>query len=134
MQREGQALFLRAAIVAPGYKVPQGGCTPPVNPKRRDDSLQVRFQIIRNARIDYVGESQSCMVSKLRMIWNRPSFCSGALPRPVASTRQRKGLPRTVSVDARPAGSEERQSSRVAIVVSALANRRALPRSHGSFP
>ena len=36
MQREGQALYLRAAIVAPGYKAPTGGCTPPVNFKRRD--------------------------------------------------------------------------------------------------
>ena len=33
----------------------------------------MRFQIIRNARIDYVGEYQSCMVSKVRMIYgNRP--------------------------------------------------------------
>ena len=31
----------------------------------------VRFQIIRNARIEYVGKSQSCMVSKLRIIWKQ---------------------------------------------------------------
>ena len=35
------------------------------------DSLRVRFQIIRNARIDNVGESQTCMVSKLRIIWKQ---------------------------------------------------------------
>ena len=31
---------------------------------------QVRFHIIRNARIENVGKSQSCMVSKLRIIWS----------------------------------------------------------------
>ena len=31
----------------------------------------MRFQIIRNARIESVGKSQSCMVSKLRIIWKR---------------------------------------------------------------
>ena len=30
--------------------------------------LRVRFHIIRNARIENVGKSQSCMVSKLRII------------------------------------------------------------------
>ena len=30
--------------------------------------LRVRFHIIRNDRIENVGKSQSCMVSKLRMI------------------------------------------------------------------
>ena len=29
----------------------------------------VRFHIVRHARIENVGKSQSCMVSKLRMIW-----------------------------------------------------------------
>ena len=33
--------------------------------------IQVRFQIIRNARIENVGKYQSCMVSKLRIIWKR---------------------------------------------------------------
>ena len=32
---------------------------------------QVRFHIIRNARIENVGKSQSCMVSKLRVIWKQ---------------------------------------------------------------
>ena len=31
--------------------------------------IQVRIHIIRNARIDNVGKSQSCMVSKVRIIW-----------------------------------------------------------------
>ena len=33
--------------------------------------IRVRFHIIRNARIENVGKSQSCMVSKLRMIWKQ---------------------------------------------------------------
>ena len=36
-----------------------------------DDQLRVRFHIIRNARIENVGKSQSCMVSKLRIIWKQ---------------------------------------------------------------
>ena len=34
-------------------------------------ALRVRFHIIRNARIENVGKSQSCMVSKLRIIWKQ---------------------------------------------------------------
>ena len=34
-------------------------------------SVRVRFHIIRNARIENVGKSQSCMVSKLRFIWKQ---------------------------------------------------------------
>ena len=33
--------------------------------------LRVRFQIIGNARIKNVGKSQSCMVSKLPIIWKQ---------------------------------------------------------------
>ena len=33
--------------------------------------LRVRFHIIRNARIENVGKSQSCMVSKLPIIWKQ---------------------------------------------------------------
>ena len=33
--------------------------------------LRVRFHIIRNACIENVGKSQSCMVSKVRMIWKQ---------------------------------------------------------------
>ena len=33
--------------------------------------LRVRFHIIRNACIETVGKSQSCMVSKVRMIWKQ---------------------------------------------------------------
>ena len=32
---------------------------------------QVRFQIIRNACIENVGKYQSCMVSKLPIIWKQ---------------------------------------------------------------
>ena len=31
----------------------------------------MRFQIIRNARIENVGKSQSCMVSKVRITWKQ---------------------------------------------------------------
>ena len=33
--------------------------------------IRVRFHIIRNACIENVGKSQSCMVSKLRIIWKQ---------------------------------------------------------------
>ena len=33
--------------------------------------VRVRFHIIRNARIENVGKYQSCMVSKLRIIWKQ---------------------------------------------------------------
>ena len=33
--------------------------------------VRVRFHIIRNARIETVGKSQSCMVSKVRIIWKQ---------------------------------------------------------------
>ena len=39
-----------------------------LSPRR---NLRVRFHIIRNARIENVGKSQSCMVSKLRFIWKQ---------------------------------------------------------------
>ena len=38
---------------------------------RRSGGSAVRFQIIRNARTSYVGQYQSCMVSRLRMMWKR---------------------------------------------------------------
>ena len=34
-------------------------------------ALRVRFHIIRNACIENVGKYQSCMVSKLRIIWKQ---------------------------------------------------------------
>ena len=34
-------------------------------------AVRVRFQIIRNARIENAGKSQSCMVSKLPIIWKQ---------------------------------------------------------------
>ena len=39
--------------------------------------LRVRFHIIRNARIENVGKSQSCMVSKLRLIWKQTVWVPG---------------------------------------------------------
>ena len=39
--------------------------------------VRVRFQIIRNARTENVGESQSCMVSKVRMTWKQALRAAG---------------------------------------------------------
>ena len=35
------------------------------------EEIRVRFHIIRNARIEYVGTYQSCMVSKVRIVWKQ---------------------------------------------------------------
>ena len=35
------------------------------------NAIRVRFHIIRTARIENVGKYQSCMVSKLRIIWKQ---------------------------------------------------------------
>ena len=48
--------------------------------------VRVRFQIIGNARIENVGKSQSCMVSKLPIIWKQ--------------TVQLQGWARTIATDA----------------------------------
>ena len=40
-------------------------------PSMKPELIRVRFHIIRNARIKNVGKSQSCMVSKLRIIWKQ---------------------------------------------------------------
>ena len=37
----------------------------------RKSPIRVRFQIIGNACIDNVGKYQSCMVSKVRIIWKQ---------------------------------------------------------------
>ena len=39
--------------------------------EQTEQGVPVRFHIIRNARIENVGQSQSCMVSKLRIIWKQ---------------------------------------------------------------
>ena len=44
---------------------------PPYHPSSRQSLVRVRFHIIRNARIETVGKSQSCMVSNLRIIWKQ---------------------------------------------------------------
>ena len=36
-----------------------------------EGGIRVRFHIIRNVRIENVGQSQPCMVSKLRIIWKQ---------------------------------------------------------------
>ena len=46
----------------------------PLNDRRPDERIRVRFQIFRNARILNVGKSQSCMVSKLRIIWKQTVY------------------------------------------------------------
>ena len=46
--------------------------TPRLDPKHLSNRMvRVRFHIIRNARTENVGKSQSCMVSKLRIIWKQ---------------------------------------------------------------
>ena len=44
----------------------------------------MRFHIIRNARIENVGKSQSCMVSKLRIVWKQTVLKRH--PRPVCGS------------------------------------------------
>ena len=39
--------------------------------RRLRTAVRVRFQIIRNERVENVGKSQSCMVYKLRIIWKQ---------------------------------------------------------------
>ena len=51
----------RAAIAAPDISEPGG----------EPAAVRVRFHIIRNARIETVGKYQSCMASKLRIIWKQ---------------------------------------------------------------
>ena len=44
--------------------------TPRLDPKHLSNRMvRVRLHIIRNERIENVGKSQSCMVSKSRIIW-----------------------------------------------------------------
>ena len=57
------------------------------------NNVRVRFHIIRNARIENVGKSQSCMVSKLRIIWKQTvastrfvlPFFAARRPQPLAA-------------------------------------------------
>ena len=53
----------------------------------------MRFQIIRNARIENAGKSQSCMVSKLRIIWKQtvlPAIAAAGAPLPMRDLRKDK--------------------------------------------
>ena len=61
-QRGGRQPWAVAAVEAAAAVAPRQQA--PLN-------LRVRFHIIRNGRIDNVGKSQSCMVSKLRIIWKQ---------------------------------------------------------------
>ena len=63
---------------------------------RAVQQLRVRFHIFGNARIDNVGKSQTCMVSKLRIIWkqtvepaalNAVPGAARALPRAAAAAQ-----------------------------------------------
>ena len=47
-------------------------------------TIRVRFQIIGNARIENVGRSQSCMVSKLRIVWKQTIDFDGLAGPPVS--------------------------------------------------
>ena len=83
--------------------------------------LRVRFHIIRNARIENVGKSQSCMVSKLRIIWKQtvspqPAGNDAYSSRiPCSSPPERKipprthGLPPTKSIALLPASHTTRR-------------------------
>ena len=50
----------RAAIAAPEIEISEPGGEPA--------AVRVRVHIIRNARLENVGKSQPCMVSKVRII------------------------------------------------------------------
>ena len=54
-------------------------------------TVRVRFQIIRNARIDNVGKSQSCMISKLRIIWKQTVQKCGSGSSSNSSSRSNSG-------------------------------------------
>ena len=73
--------------------------------------VRVRFHIIRNARTENVGKSQSCMVSNLRIIWKQTVFGSRLSERYWRTRRLRCG--RHLSASNTPRTSLE----------SALANR-----------
>ena len=47
--------------------------------------VRVRFHIIRNALIENVGKYQSCMVSKLRIIWKQTVAAAAAVVVPSAA-------------------------------------------------
>ena len=55
----------------PCYKQLQQEAVEKENVAMAVQKVLVRFQIIRNARIERVGKSQSCMVCKLRIIWKQ---------------------------------------------------------------
>ena len=57
----------------------------------------MRFHIIRNACIEYVGESQSCMVSKLRIRWKQTVATAAHHPLREALLDQLREVSRCVS-------------------------------------
>ena len=77
----------------------EGGCTllgdakagVPEVPEVGD--VRVRFQTIGNARIENVGKYQSCMVSKLPIIWKQTVLAESGLACKSASP---KACPRTI--------------------------------------
>ena len=59
--------------------------------EERAEELRVCFQIIRNARIENVGKFQSCMVSKLRIIWKQTVLSLQPEPEPERGAHGRVG-------------------------------------------
>ena len=56
---------------------------PPASSARSGETVnpvRVRFHIIGSARIENVGKSQSCMVSKIRMLWQQTAHLLLLLP------------------------------------------------------
>ena len=61
--------------------------------RRSNVLLRVRFRIIGNARIDNVGKSQSCMVSKVPIIWKQTVLL--LVPAVVTTVQWRCGVQKT---------------------------------------
>ena len=70
--------------------------------------VRVRFHIIRNARIENVGQSQSCMVSNLRIIRKQTV---GGHPTTTGSWHMGETLPTTEWNDGRPGEDSDRVSA-----------------------
>ena len=84
--------------------------------------LRVRFQIIGNARIKNVGKSQSCMVSKLPIIWKQ-TVAEGLEVTPASATSARAAQPEsTVSAYRAQKLLERRKQVRADIIGHARIN------------
>ena len=85
-----------------GGSQPSSGHPTPTSslPQPQFQQLRVRFHIIRNACIENVGKSQSCMVSKLRIIWKQTVRQQG----PQSSSREIIGKDATIRAFENAAG------------------------------